>query len=62
MSVAAETETPPFLPVDSADTQWSYYGALLFNICAFTLPAVYGTLSKLWIAKIDSSMVSTAET
>jgi Na+-driven multidrug efflux pump len=40
----------------------SYRGALLFNICAFTLPAIYGTLSKLWIAKIDSSMVSTAET
>ncbi|KAK7429839.1 hypothetical protein QQZ08_003684, partial [Neonectria magnoliae] len=25
-----------------------YYGSLLFNIAAFILPALYGTLSKLW--------------
>ena len=40
----------------------SFHGALLFNALAFMLPAIYNTLSKLWIAKIDSSMLSTAET
>ncbi|CAO2652643.1 Nn.00g009260.m01.CDS01 [Neocucurbitaria sp. VM-36] len=40
----------------------TYFGALLFNICAFILPALYGTLSKLWVANIDSSMVVTTDT
>lgn len=35
----------------------SYTGALAFNLCAFLLPALYGTLSKLWVANIDSSQV-----
>jgi Na+-driven multidrug efflux pump len=35
---------------------------LLFNICAFILPALYGTLSKLWVANIDASMVVTTDT
>lgn len=35
----------------------NYHGALLFNLATFILPALYGTLSKLWVAKIDSSMV-----
>ncbi|KEQ72084.1 hypothetical protein M436DRAFT_49814 [Aureobasidium namibiae CBS 147.97] len=39
----------------------SYTGTLAFNICAFILPALYGTLSKLWIANIDSSMVVTTD-
>ncbi|OJD16946.1 hypothetical protein AJ78_02928 [Emergomyces pasteurianus Ep9510] len=39
----------------------SYPGALLFNFGAFLLPALYGTLSKLWVAKIDSSMVATTD-
>ncbi|KAF4122869.1 hypothetical protein GMORB2_7176 [Geosmithia morbida] len=34
-----------------------YTGALLFNIGSFILPALYGTLSKLWVAGIDSSLV-----
>lgn len=38
-----------------------YHGSLLFNLCAFILPALYGTLSKLWVAKIDSSMVVTTD-
>lgn len=37
----------------------TYLGSLLFNIGAFALPAIYGTLSKLWIADIDSSRVVT---
>ncbi|KAF1835101.1 hypothetical protein BDW02DRAFT_496777 [Decorospora gaudefroyi] len=40
----------------------TYIGALLFNICAFILPALYITLSKLWVANIDSSMVVTTDT
>jgi len=39
----------------------TYHGALVFNLAAFVIPAVYGTLSKLWIANIDSSLVSTTD-
>jgi Na+-driven multidrug efflux pump len=39
----------------------SYPGALLFNVGAFLLPALYGTLSKLWVANIDSSLVVTTD-
>lgn len=38
-----------------------YFGSLSFNLAAFMLPALYGTLSKLWVANIDSSMVVTTE-
>ena len=38
-----------------------YAGTLLFNIASFLLPALYSTLSKLWIANIDPSMVVTTE-
>ncbi|RMD41396.1 hypothetical protein DV735_g3744, partial [Chaetothyriales sp. CBS 134920] len=43
---------------------WSrdrFWGALLFNFIAFVPPALYNTLSKLWVAKIDSSMVATVD-
>ncbi|KAM3425238.1 hypothetical protein BST61_g7190 [Cercospora zeina] len=43
---------------------WSrsrYSGALLFNLVAFILPALYGTLGKLWVANIDSSLVVTTD-
>ena len=39
----------------------SYTGALLFNTSAFILPALYSTLVKIWIAKIDSSLVVTTD-
>ncbi|RYO84673.1 hypothetical protein DL766_005909 [Monosporascus sp. MC13-8B] len=39
----------------------TYSGALLFNVAAFFLPALYGTLSKLWVANIDASMVVTTD-
>lgn len=39
----------------------NYPGALLFNVAAFTLPALVGTLSKLWVASIDSSLVATTD-
>ncbi|KAJ9137440.1 MatE (Na+-driven multidrug efflux pump) domain protein [Pleurostoma richardsiae] len=38
-----------------------YFVALLFNTASFVLPALYGTLSKLWVASIDSSMVVTTD-
>ncbi|EEP80249.1 conserved hypothetical protein [Uncinocarpus reesii 1704] len=42
-------------------TNPSYTGALLFNIAAFILPALYATLSKLWVAKLDASRVVTTD-
>ncbi|RMZ40413.1 hypothetical protein AFCA_004221 [Aspergillus flavus] len=39
----------------------SYFGSLIFNLGAFALPALYRTLSKLWIANIDSSQVVTTD-
>jgi Na+-driven multidrug efflux pump len=39
----------------------SYGGALLFNVAAFVLPALYSTLVKLWVADMDSSMVVTTD-
>ncbi|RDW72737.1 uncharacterized protein DSM5745_07909 [Aspergillus mulundensis] len=39
----------------------SYTGALLFNVAAFILPALYSTLVKIWIANIDSSLVVTTD-
>lgn len=57
-------------PEDHEDTQktaksrWHrdrYFGSLAFNVATFILPALYGTLSKLWVANIDSSMVVTTD-
>ncbi|KAF2639628.1 hypothetical protein P280DRAFT_470252 [Massarina eburnea CBS 473.64] len=39
----------------------TYTGALAFNIATFILPALYSTLSKLWVARIDSSRVMTID-
>jgi Na+-driven multidrug efflux pump len=36
-------------------------GAFVFNLAAMALPAVYGTLSKMWVANIDSSRVATTD-
>jgi hypothetical protein len=47
------------LDVNGADR---YHGALLFNAGSFLLPAIYGTLAKLWIAHINDQLISTAET
>lgn len=38
-----------------------YEGALLFNVLAFLLPALYSTLSKLWVANIDAKLVATTD-
>lgn len=40
----------------------SYSGALIFNVLTFSLPAIYSTLSKLWIAQLDSTSVATTDT
>ncbi|KAJ5369930.1 uncharacterized protein N7496_006022 [Penicillium cataractarum] len=39
----------------------TYWGSFIFNIGAFVLPALYSTLSKLWVAEIDSSQVVTTD-
>ncbi|CAE6505722.1 unnamed protein product [Rhizoctonia solani] len=39
----------------------TFTGALLFNFLAFILPALYDTLVKIWISKIDSSLVVTTD-
>lgn len=39
----------------------TYIGALFFNVLAFVPPALYGTLSKLWVANIESAMVVTTD-
>ncbi|KAL9010867.1 MAG: hypothetical protein Q9173_004242 [Seirophora scorigena] len=41
--------------------QAAYTGALLFNLLAFLLPALYATLSKLWVANIDAALVATTD-
>ncbi|KAG5650796.1 hypothetical protein H0H81_011018 [Sphagnurus paluster] len=58
-----EHELQSTSPPDSALSRFraSYHGALIFNLAAFFIPAVYGTLSKLWVANIDSSLVSTLD-
>ncbi|KAK0660474.1 hypothetical protein QBC41DRAFT_286436 [Cercophora samala] len=38
-----------------------YAGALAFNTASFILPALYGTLSKLWVANINRDMVVTTD-
>ncbi|KAL2402426.1 hypothetical protein ABEF95_017196 [Exophiala dermatitidis] len=42
-------------------TRGRFSGAILFNFLVFVLPALYGTISKLWVANIDSSMVVTVD-
>ncbi|KAE8395058.1 hypothetical protein BDV23DRAFT_195315 [Aspergillus alliaceus] len=38
-----------------------YVGALIFNAGALILPALYNTLVKLWVARIDPSLVVTTD-
>jgi len=55
-----EFRPPPDSPTANSG-HVSYYGALILNITAFLLPAIYSTLSKMWIANIDASLVSTTD-
>ena len=64
--VGEDTQDPIVaLETEEKEVPWwsrnTYTGAVLFNAATFLLPAVYGTLAKLWIAKIDSSMVATTD-
>lgn len=43
------------------DQKFSFPGSAIFNLGAFLLPALYATLSKLWVANIDSSQVVTTD-
>lgn len=70
LSILAVKRTSDLLAFCSGqDLHWShlltiftrYQGSLVFNIFAFLLPALYGTLSKLWIAKIDPSQEVTTD-
>ncbi|KAI1386035.1 uncharacterized protein F4822DRAFT_360856 [Hypoxylon trugodes] len=66
-----EVRSPPHSEVsDRHDNvaerrKWShrdrFAGALLLNIASFFLPALYNTLSKLWVADIDSSLIVTTD-
>ena len=38
-----------------------FYGSIIFNLLAFAPPALYSTLSKLWVAKLNSSEVVTTD-
>ncbi|OQV02298.1 hypothetical protein CLAIMM_07517 [Cladophialophora immunda] len=53
-----EQDTPRDNGVWSRDR---FCGALAYNFVGFVLPALYNTLSKLWVANIDSSMVVTVD-
>ncbi|RKU44956.1 hypothetical protein DL546_006455 [Coniochaeta pulveracea] len=67
------TTTPPYnddsnsprLISSTKEKRWfhrtQYPGSLLFNIATFILPALYSTLSKLWISELDSSLVVTTD-
>ncbi|KAK0701454.1 hypothetical protein B0T21DRAFT_388253 [Apiosordaria backusii] len=48
-------------PQPHHDLRSHYTGALIFNTASFILPALYNTLSKLWVANIDRSMVVTTD-
>lgn len=51
-----------FMPHMRSSWHRSHYcGSLAFNVAAFVLPALYGTLSKLWVAQINASMVVTTD-
>jgi hypothetical protein len=64
-ATAVQDDDPQDIPQDdNAPSFWrrsGYGGTLLFNIAAFILPALYTTLSKYWVANIDSSMVVTTD-
>lgn len=45
----------------AVEIHFSYHGALVLNLLTFLIPAVYSTLSKMWVANIDASLVSTTD-
>ncbi|KAL4868399.1 hypothetical protein BDV12DRAFT_169678 [Aspergillus spectabilis] len=74
VEINATTDRDPDLPSEqlrflslkwTVGERWwhrsSYLGALLFNAGAFIIPALYGTLVKIWIANINTSLVVTTD-
>ncbi|KIW92436.1 uncharacterized protein Z519_07420 [Cladophialophora bantiana CBS 173.52] len=65
--VVEVTEPTPGYADDDTEQHYSIWsrdrfcGALTYNFVGFVLPALYNTLSKLWVANIDSSMVVTVD-
>ncbi|KAF8451428.1 hypothetical protein BGX38DRAFT_1091832 [Terfezia claveryi] len=61
----SENHNDERVDVAESSLQWwsreRFTGAVLFNAASFLLPAIYGTLAKLWIAKIDPHMVVTTD-
>ena len=52
---------PPPARAHSRRFRQRYEGALAVNLVTFLLPALYGTLSKLWVARIDTTLVVTTD-
>lgn len=52
---------PPPARAHSQRFRQRYEGALAVNLVTFLLPALYGTLSKLWVARIDATLVVTTD-
>ncbi|OQE18831.1 hypothetical protein PENFLA_c020G11094 [Penicillium flavigenum] len=55
------TEEPEVVPKPKRWSRETYFGSFLFNLGAFALPALYSTLSKLWVANIDAEQVVTTD-
>ena len=74
--MASNIPNLPFRCIDANDTMMStrnlrlawermlqrYPATVLVNSVAYLIPALYATLSKLWVASIDWSMVATSDT
>lgn len=59
---SSDTDTNHHPPTKKQPFRRAHYpGALLINLLAFTLPALYATLSKLWVAAISTSAVATTD-
>lgn len=49
------------LRMNSDCSSHSFTGSTIFNLLAFAPPAIYSTLSKLWVSKLSSSEVVTTD-
>lgn len=56
-----DSSATPKQPLQPTLHRTTYAGALVYNGAAFLLPALYGTLAKIWVSKIDSSLVVTTD-
>ncbi|KAG9229766.1 hypothetical protein BJ875DRAFT_177525 [Amylocarpus encephaloides] len=59
--VSSEDENRHVVRKKVALSRQTYWGSLAWNFLAFLLPALYSTLSKLWVANIDSDLVATTD-